>query len=414
MKIAIIGAGVSGLTAAHRLHPEHEVVVFEAESRPGGHTNTIVVDDELGPIPVDTGFIVCNDRTYPNFHELLDDLRVARRPTHMGFSVSADFEDFEYSGTPRGVFCQPRNALRPKYHGMLRDLVRFNRALARLLETDDPGPSLREFLDQGGYGDWFVDRLIVPQASAVWSADPAQMWTFPVRFLAEFFANHGMLTFRDRPTWMTVAGGSRTYVDAILARLGEDRLRLGTPVRSVSRHADHVRVDGERFDEVILACHSDQALAMLDDPSQAEREILGAIPYQRNEAVLHTDERLLPKRRAARQAWNYHLLAEPKDRTTVTYWMNHLQRFDVYTNYLVTLNLTERIDPDKIIEVIDYAHPVFTSEGRAAQARRGEISGVRRTHYCGAYWRWGFHEDGVWSAITALPGVGQASTEVHA
>lgn len=414
MKIAIIGAGVSGLTAAHRLHPEHEVVVFEAESRPGGHTNTIVVDDELGPIPVDTGFIVCNDRTYPNFHELLDDLGVARRPTHMGFSVSADFEDFEYAGTPRGVFCQKRNAVRPQYHGMLRDLVRFNRALARLLETDDPGPSLRDFLDQGDYGDWFVDRLIVPQASAVWSADPAQMWTFPVRFLAEFFANHGMLTFRDRPTWMTVAGGSRTYVDAITARLGEDRLRLGTPVRSVSRHADHVRVDGERFDEVILACHSDQALGMLDDPSQAEREILGAIPYQRNEAVLHTDERLLPKRRAARQAWNYHLLAEPKDRTTVTYWMNHLQRFDVYTNYLVTLNLTERIDPGKIIEVIDYAHPVFTSEGRAAQARRSEISGVRRTHYCGAYWRWGFHEDGVWSAITALPGVGQASSEVHA
>lgn len=411
MKIAIVGAGISGLTAAHELHRRHDVTVFEAGSYAGGHTNTIDVADELvpaHPLRIDTGFIVLNDRTYPNFNALLDELGVARQDTHMGFSVTADFEDFEYAGTPRGVFCQGRNLVRPRFHRMIGDLVRFNRNLSALLASGEPGPSLREFLDEGGYSDWFVDRLIVPQASAVWSADPEQMWTFPVRFLAEFFANHGMLTFRDRPQWMTVQGGSKSYVEALVARIGAERVRLNTPVREVSRHDDHVLVDGERFDEVVLACHSDQALAMLADPSDAEREILGAIPYQRNEAVLHTDASLLPKRRAARQAWNYHLLAEPKDRTTVTYWMNHLQRLATPTDYCVTLNLTERIDPSKIIRTIDYAHPVFTDDGRRAQARHGEISGVRRTHYCGAYWRWGFHEDGVWSALTALRHTGRA------
>ncbi len=406
MKIAIVGAGVSGLTAAHHLHPAHDVTVFEAGAYAGGHTNTIDVEDPTGPLRIDTGFIVLNDRTYPNFNALLDELGVAVQDTHMGFSVSADFEDFEYAGTPRGVFCQGRNAVRPQFLRMISDLVRFNRDMKALLATDDAGPSLRTFLDEGDYGDWFIDRLIVPQASAVWSADPAQMWTFPVRFLGEFFRNHGMLSFRDLPQWMTVQGGSKTYVEAILARLGAERVRLNTPVRAVTRHDDHVLVDGERFDEVILACHSDQALAMLTDPSGAEREILGAIPYQRNEAVLHTDASLLPKRPAARQAWNYHLLAEPKDRTTVTYWMNHLQSLRTPVDYCVTLNLTERIDEAKIIRTIDYAHPVFDDAGRRAQGRHGEISGVRRTHYCGAYWRWGFHEDGVWSALTALRNVG--------
>lgn len=409
MKIAIVGAGISGLTAAHHLHPAHDVTVFEAGTYAGGHTNTIDVDG----LRVDTGFIVLNDRTYPNFHALLTDLGVGVQETHMGFSVSADFEDFEYSGTPRGVFCQARNLTRPRFHRMLADLVRFNRDLSTLLASGEPGPSLRAFLDEGGYGDWFVDRLIVPQASAVWSADPEQMWSFPVRFLAEFFENHGMLTFRDRPQWMTVRGGSKSYVEALVARLGAERIRLNTPVRAVARFDDHVLVDGERFDEVVLACHSDQALAMLADPSDAERAILGAIPYQRNEAVLHTDASLLPKRRAARQAWNYHLLAEPKDRTTVTYWMNRLQRLDTPTDYCVTLNLTERIDEAKIIRTIDYAHPVFTEDGRRAQQRHAEISGVRRTHYCGAYWRWGFHEDGVWSALRAVRNVG-APAEVAA
>jgi len=413
VKIAIVGSGIAGLTAAHRLDPEHEVTVFEAGDHPGGHTNTITVEDDGRPLAVDTGFIVCNDRTYPHFLALLDELGVATQPTHMGFSVSADGEDFEYAGTPRGLYCQRRNLLRPAFHRMVRDLLRFNHDLAELLESDDTGPTLGAFLRDGGYSGLFVERLIVPQVSAVWSADPAQMWTFPARFLAAFFRNHGMLSLRAHPRWLTVAGGSRTYVDAITGAL-RGRVRLRTPVRSITRHGDHVALSvrggaAERFDEVILACHSDQALALLDDPSPAEREILGAIPYQANEAVLHTDAALLPRRRAARQAWNFHLLAEPKDRTTVTYWMNRLQRLDSARQYCVTLNLTERIDPAQVIRTIPYAHPVFTREGMAAQARHGEISGARRTHYCGAYWRWGFHEDGVWSALRVVDAINAAA-----
>ena len=423
MRIAIIGAGVAGLTAAHRLDPVHDVTVFEAGAHAGGHTNTITVDDpHAGPLAVDTGFIVLNDRTYPNFTALLDELGVATQATHMGFSVSTEpgLDDFEYAGTPRGLFCQPRNLVRPAFHRMVADLLRFNRDLER--ERLSGGTrTLRAMLDEGGYSRLFVDRLIVPQVSAVWSADPDQMWTFPAGFLAQFFHNHGMLNVRDRPQWQTVAGGSNTYVAAIERRLRRP-VRTHTPVTRIVRHPDHVEVVpgtgvAERFDEVILACHSDQALALLADPSAAEREVLGAIPYQENEAVLHTDASLLPRRRPARQAWNFHLLAEPRDRTTVTYWMNHLQRLRTPRDYCVTLNLTDRIDPAHVLETISNAHPVFTPGGITAQARHGEISGVRRTRYCGAYWRWGFHEDGVWSALQAirdletpaLPAVGSAA-----
>ena len=409
MRIAIIGAGVAGLTAAHRLGPDHDVTVFEAGSYAGGHTNTITVDDpHVGPLAVDTGFIVLNDRTYPTFTGLLDELGVATQPTHMGFSVSTEpgLDDFEYAGTPRGLFCQPRNLVRPAFHRMVAELLRFNRDLDA--ERRSGGTrTLGAMLDDGGYSRLFVDRLIVPQVSAVWSADPDQMWTFPAGFLAQFFHNHGMLSVRDRPQWQTVAGGSHTYVKAIEQRLRRP-VRTHTAVTRIVRHAGHVEVvpattgRAEHFDEVILACHSDQALALLADPSPAEREILGAIPYQENEAVLHTDASLLPRRRRARQAWNFHLLAEPRDRTTVTYWMNHLQRLATPRDYCVTLNLSDRIDPAHILRTITYAHPVFTPDGIAAQARHGEISGVRRTRYCGAYWRWGFHEDGAWSALRAI------------
>jgi len=409
MRIAIIGAGVAGLTAAHRLDPQHDVTVFEAGSYAGGHTNTITVDDpHVGTLAVDTGFIVLNDRTYPHFTALLDDLGVATQPTHMGFSVSTEegLDDFEYAGTPRGLFCQPRNLVRPAFHRMVGELLRFNRELEQERLTGGTR-TLGAMLDEGGYSRLFVDRLIVPQVSAVWSADPDQMWTFPAGFLAQFFHNHGMLSLRDRPQWQTVAGGSNTYVAAIERRLAR-AVRTDTPVARVTRHPTHVEVVtettgvAEQFDEVILACHSDQALALLADPSPAEREILGAIPYQQNEAVLHSDASLLPRRRQARQAWNFHLLAEPRDRTTVTYWMNHLQRLPTPQDYCVTLNLSDRIDPAHVLRRISYAHPVFTPGGIAAQARHGEISGTRRTRYCGAYWRWGFHEDGVWSALQAV------------
>ncbi len=293
---------------------------------------------------------------------------------------------------------------------MLADLRRFNRALRSVLA--DPAieqRSLAEFVRDGGYSPWFIERLIVPQASAVWSADPAAMWSFPVRFLAEFFANHGMLGFRDRPSWQTVVGGAERYVQAI-SRPFSHRVRLATPVAALRRGDDGVTLrtaagESARFDEAIIACHADQALALLEDPSPAEREILGAFPYQANEAVLHTDASLLPRRRAARQAWNYHLFARPRPRTTVTYYCNHLQRLDASEDFCVSLNMTEWIDPSKIIATFNYAHPTFTGAGVAAQARWNEISGRRGTRYCGAYWGWGFHEDGVVSALRAVEGL---------
>jgi uncharacterized protein len=406
MRIAIVGAGVSGLVAAHLLAREHEVVVYEAGSYAGGHTNTIRVDTEHHTYDVDTGFIVMNDRNYPNFTRLLSQLGVETQSTNMSFSVKGEEEDFEYAGTPRGLFCQPGNLLSPRFQRMIADLLRFNRELRRLLHREETGESLQDFLVRRRFSEVFIRRLIVPQVSAVWSADPRQISSFPVRFLAEFFANHGMLGFRDRPRWATVAGGSARYVDALTAPF-RDRIRLGTPVDSITRGTEHVEVvatggSSERYDHVIVATHSDQALGLLGDASQREREVLGAIPYQHNEAVLHTDSTLLPRRRGARAAWNFHLLREPKPLSTVTYWMNHLQRLDADRDFCVTLNRSEAIDPAKIIRTIDYSHPVFTPAGVAAQSQHGAIGGIEsRTHYCGAYWGWGFHEDGVRSALRA-------------
>jgi uncharacterized protein len=409
MRIAIVGAGVSGLVAAHLLHARHEIVVYEGAPYAGGHTNTIRVDTEYETHHVDTGFIVMNDRNYPNFTRLLDRLGVARQPTHMSFSVKGDEIDFEYSGTPRGIYCQPGNIASVRFQRMIVDLLRFNRALRRLLEREESGESMHEFLSRHRFSRAFVERLIVPQLSAVWSADPHQTGLFPARFIAEFFANHGMLGFRDRPRWSTIAGGSARYVEALTAPF-RDRIRLDAPVRAITREDDHVTVvaegrDGrasERFDHVVLATHSDQALAALSDASARERRVLGAIPYQRNEAVLHTDRRLLPRRRWARSGWNFHLLAEPKPASTVTYWMNRLQRLRADRDFCVTLNRTDAIDPRQVIRTISYDHPVFTPAGVAAQARHREISGIeQRTHYCGAYWGWGFHEDGVRSALAA-------------
>ena len=409
-KIAIIGTGVAGLTAAHRLHRDHEITVYEADRRVGGHVNTIRVDLADETHWVDTGFIVHNDRNYPRFRALMAELGVATQPSRMSFSVSDDAGAFEYSGTPRGVFAQRSHLANPRFLRMLADLRRFNREAAALAGgPPDAGPTLRELLDAGDYSDWFVERLIVPQASAVWSADPGQMWSFPAGFLATFFANHGMLGFRDRPRWRTVTGGSRSYVEQ-LTRPFADRIRTGAPVRAVTRHLGHVKVaaDGcgvERYDEVVIATHSDQALALLTDPSQSEREILGAIPYQRNTAVLHTDTSLLPRRRAARASWNFHLDGDP-GATRLTYWMNRLQSLKSDTDFCVTLNRSDRIDPEKVIEVVNYSHPVFTPAGVAAQRRHAEVSGVDRTHYCGAYWGWGFHEDGLVSADRAVERIG--------
>ena len=402
-----MGTGIAGLTAAHLLHREHELTVFEAGDHVGGHTNTIRVDTGAGTWDVDTGFIVLNDRNYPRFEALLDELGVARQPTNMSFSVSADEEDFEYSSRGlRGLLAQPANLARPRFLAMVADYVRFNRAARTLLVDRDDDRSLRAFLEDEGFSSWFVERLLVPQAAAVWSTDPEQMWTFPARFLVEFFAHHGMLSLTGRPRWSTIAGGSRRYVDVLTAPFAE-RIRTRTPVIAVTRHDTHVELvpaggPPEEFDEVVIAAHADDALAMLTDPSPAEVEVLGAFAYQSNEAVLHTDRTLLPRRRAAWSAWNYHLPSRPRGRCAVTYYMNHLQALDADERFCVTLNRTAAIDPDRIIRVIPYAHPAFTHASVAAQQRHGEISGQNRTHYCGAYWAWGFHEDGVVSAHRAL------------
>lgn len=412
MKIAIVGAGVSGLVTAHLLQRRHEITLFEAGGHAGGHANTISVQTGSGSWNVDTGFVVFNDRNYPNFERLLHSLGVASQPSDMSFSVSDGRGDFEYSGaSPNGLFAKRRHILEPSFRGMIGDLIRFNTEARKLLASDDghsagndgPGPSLAEWLERHRFSTAFVERLIVPQVSAVWSADPRQIWSFPARFLAEFFDNHGMLALRGRPRWRTVKDGSARYVEALTSSW-RDRLRLNTPIQAIERNPDHVLVtprgsEPVRFDEVVLATHSDQALRLLADPSDREREILGAIPYQENEAVLHTDTALLPRRRRAWASWNYHLLEVPSERATVTYHMNRLQDLRADREFCVTLNRTDAIDSERVIAVIPYAHPVYTSAGVRAQARYSEIGAVNRTHFCGAYWGWGFHEDGVVSAL---------------
>jgi predicted NAD/FAD-binding protein len=386
--------------------------VFEANDYAGGHTNTIRVDTAEETHAVDTGFIVLNDRTYPNFRRLLAAVGAETQPSEMSFSVS-DGRNFEYNGaSPNGLFARRSHLARPSFHRMVRDLLRFNREAPALIGLNGSGPSLGDFLAEGGYSPQFVKRLLVPQVSAVWSADPKRVWDFPASMLAEFFANHGMFGLTDRPAWLTVKGGSSRYVDALTRPLGE-RLRLSTPVRRVERFDDCVEVtpaagEPERFDDVVLAVHSDQALRMLTDPSAAEAEVLGAIPYQPNETVLHSDRSLLPRRRRAWASWNFHLQERVTGKTTVTYHMNKLQSLRADREFCITLNRTEAIAPESVIRVLRYDHPVYTPAGLAAQRRWDEVSGVRRTHYCGAYWGYGFHEDGVVSGLRVCAHFGRS------
>jgi len=404
MRVAIIGAGISGIAVAHRLHRMHDVTVFEAEGRPGGHANTIRVDTAYETHQIDTGFIVFNDRNYPNFERLLADGGVASQRSTMSFSVADENGDFEYSGaSPNGLFAKRAHLATPWFHRMVLDLARFNRAARELLATDDDGPSLGDWLERHRFSRPFIERLIVPQAAAVWSADPGQMWSFPARFLVEFFDHHGMLGLVNRPRWRTIRGGSQNYVSALIAPWRE-RLRLNAPVQSIERFDDRVQIRSlgmcETFDHVVLATHSDQALQLLGGgATDTERSVLGAIPYQSNEAVLHTDTRLLPRRRRAWASWNYHLLSAPTGRVAVTYHLNRLQALTAREQFCVTLNRTDAIDPAKIIRKIDYAHPVYTSAGIKAQARHAEIDGRNRTSFCGAWWGSGFHEDGAASGI---------------
>ena len=407
MKIAIIGSGVAGNVVARRLHRAHDITVYEAASHIGGHTHTHSVEQAGRRYEVDTGFIVFNDRTYPHFIALLDELGVASQESSMSFSVRNEASGLEYNGTTLNtLFAQRRNLLRPSFLGMIRDILRFNREAPALLAERGGELPLGELLARGRYGRAFVEHYIVPMGASIWSSDPASMLEFPARFFVRFLHNHGMLTVNDRPVWRTIRGGSARYVEQLTAPFRE-RIRLNTPVEWMRRLPGSVIVKARgsealRFDAAFLSCHSDQALRLLADPSRVERDVLGAIPYQTNEAVLHTDTRLLPKRRLAWAAWNYHVLPEDRGPIALTYNMNILQRLDAPTPFLVTLNRSEAIDPARVIKRITYHHPLFTPSAVAAQARQRELNGAHRTYYCGAWWSNGFHEDGVVSALHSL------------
>jgi len=407
MRIAVIGSGISGMVAAYHLSRTHDVTVYEAGAHIGGHTNTIDVDYQGREYAVDTGFIVYNDWTYPNFVRLLDELDVPWLPSQMSFSVRCEKSGLEYNGTSvNSLFAQRRNLARPSFLHMVAEILRFNRRAPKLLETPGDGMTLSDYLHREAYSKYFVDHYIIPMGAAIWSSRPVDMLHFPARFFVEFFSNHGFLSVDDRPTWRVIRGGSREYVKRLTAPYRE-RLRLNTPVASIQRQSQRVVVrlkngDVENFDQVFIACHSDQALKLLSDPSHEERQILGAIPYQANEALLHTDSSLMPRRPLAWAAWNYHLPIEQYGRVTVTYNMNILQSLKGPAQFLLTLNRGGDVDPRHVLGRYVYQHPVYTAAAVAAQGRRPEINGVRRTYYCGAYWGYGFHEDGVKSALVSV------------
>ncbi len=407
MKIAIVGAGIAGNTAAYRLRREHEVTVFEAVDHVGGHTHTVDVERNGERYAVDTGFIVFNDWTYPNFIALLDELGVASQPTSMSFSVSCERTGLEYNGTSlAALFADRRNLLRPRFYRMLADIVRFGRDAREFLASGNDTATLADFLAANRYSPELATHYVVPMTAAIWSAAPGSVGTIPARFLLSFFANHGMLSIDDRPQWRTIRGGSARYVDRLVAGHRE-RIRTRCPVTAIARRATGVVVrtrDGgpELFDAVFLACHSDQALALLTDASLREREVLGAIRYQSNEAVLHTDERLLPRRRRAWASWNYRVVGPSEAPPLVTYHMNTLQRLTAPVQFCVTLNDAGRVAPERVLARYRYEHPLFDSAAVAAQGRHAAIDGERNTYFCGAYWRNGFHEDGVVSALTAV------------
>jgi len=406
MRIAVVGAGIAGLTAAYRLLRHHDVTVYEAADWIGGHTHTVDVEMSGEHFAVDTGFIVFNDWTYPNFIALLEELGVRSQPSNMSFSLRCERTGLEYNGTSvNALFAQRRNLASPSFLRMVADILRFNARCRELLRDGDDTLRLIDYLRAGGYSRSFVDYYILPMGKAIWSASGSAMLQFPARFFVEFFDRHGFLNINHRPRWRTVCGGAREYVRA-LTNSFRARIRTRARVTGVQREAARVSVrsargDVEHFDQVVLACHSDQALALLEQPTPQEQEILGAFPYQENEAVLHTDAALLPRNPRARAAWNYHAPDSDQDRVALTYDMNVLQSIQSQRPLLVTLNRDD-IEPSQVLQTFTYHHPVYLPAGVAAQKRRREISGVNRTLYCGAYWRYGFHEDGVVSAQRAV------------
>ncbi len=408
-RIAIIGSGISGLVSAYTLHQRgHDVHLIEAAPRLGGHTATVDVSVPSGRYAIDTGFIVFNDWTYPQFIRIMNELEIPWKESSMSFSVRSEKNGLEYNGADLDrLFAQRRNLLNLKFYRMLTEILRFNRESLETLDGFE-GYTLGQYLSQKNYSRYFAENYIFAMGAAIWSASYAQMEAFPIRFFVQFFKNHGMLSVDDRPKWRVIQGGSRSYIEPMVRGFKEN-IRLGTPVQGIRRNGDSVeiRLGGatprtERFDYVVLACHSDQSLRMLEDPSSQERELLGAIRYQPNSVVLHTDTSVLPRNKKTWAAWNYHLSAKDSERVALTYHMNILQGFSSPETFLVSLNIDERIDPKTILGQFVYDHPVFSAEAVAAQKRVDEISNRQtRTLFAGAYWGYGFHEDGVKSGLRA-------------
>ena len=426
-RIAVVGSGIAGMTAAYLLSRKYQVTLFEAEDRLGGHTATMDVQLNGRNWAIDTGFIVFNDWTYPNFIKLLDQLGVASLPTEMSFSVSCEKSGLEYNGhNLNTLFAQRRNLFSPRFIGMIRDILRFNKEAPAELDAGllQEGETLGAYLDRKGYSQAFMMDYLIPMGAAIWSSGLTAMRDFPLVFFVRFFKNHGLVSIKNRPQWRVIQGGSRSYIEP-LSKPFADGIRLSTPVQAIRRAGEQVCIvshHGEEwFDEVVLACHSDQALALLKDPSDEEKSLLGQLPYQMNDVVLHTDTRLLPDNHRAWASWNYRrrdpsrLQPGQDDQSLVslTYNMNRLQRLEddpelaaSNTTFCVTLNDSPAIDPNKVLGRYQYAHPVFTLEGMAAQAGIQKMNGSRHTWFCGAWCRNGFHEDGVVSALAVAGKLG--------
>jgi predicted NAD/FAD-binding protein len=409
-RIAVVGSGISGLSAAYYLSRRHEVHVFERDNRLGGHTNTVMLESDNGPLPVDTGFIVHNDRTYPKFCGLMRELGVVTQPSDMSFAVTGHDGSFEYSSRGLGgFFAQKSNYFSRGHYTLLREILRFNREAPKVL--NDPaaeGMTLKQFLDVGGYSPLFVDRYLIPMAGAVWSMAPEAMPRFPVLTLVRFMENHGMLGINTHPQWKTIRGGSQSYLAPLTAPFRE-RIAKDTTIAAIERSDRGVTLrfrdrPAQHFDEVIFACHGDQVLPLLARPTEPERKILSCFTATRNETCLHTDATLLPKRAAARASWNY--LLGDSAKVTVTYHMNRLQSLKTRQDYCVTLNANGSVDPRRVLRRMVYEHPLYTQAAIRAQEKWPEISGQNHTHFCGAYWFYGFHEDGVRSGMRVAEALG--------
>jgi predicted NAD/FAD-binding protein len=381
--------------------------LYEANDYIGGHTNTVEVTGPDRTWDVDTGFIVFNEVTYPNFCTIIERLGVSSQPSNMSFSVKCEKTGLEFN--PNGLktlFVQKKNLLSPSFYRMILDIFRFRRDFDRLIGTgNEEEMEIGQYLTGHGYSRRFIEQFIIPLGSSIWSSDPQKFRSFPVRTFARFFKNHGFLKIKNPFQWRVIKGGSKRYLEKLTAPY-RDRIRLNCAVKGIRRHPEYVEIkqingDTEQYDQVIIATHSDQALDLLEDASDAEKKILGTIQYQANQTVLHTDSSILPANQSIWASWNYVIPPEETDRVAITYDMNILQTLDAADEYCVTLNNKQNIDRSKIIGEYDYHHPVYTIEALQVQNRFEEISGINRTHYCGAYWGYGFHEDGVNSALAA-------------